>query len=213
MNQRLRKEIKKMDPHEKLILEDIYTWSKEYLEIPNIHLNKMPACPYAKQAWKDDKVWIETRQPDIGYRRQLNKLLRKLDFKKKEILVFCDPYFMEFSLNRFQKEIDSFNDKWNKKDIFFMGFHPYNPATEEEQEFLVNPKGDVEMPESKVTYSMMLIQKFSQLYEASDRLKRMGYYKKWPKDYYDEVVESRQQTYKKLFVKGVKNEGQKNTST
>ena len=94
-----------------------------------------------------------------------------------------------------------------------MGFHPYNPATEEEQEFLVNPKGDVEMPESKVTYSMMLIQKFSQLYEASDRLKRMGYYKKWPKDYYGEVVESRQQTYKKLFVKGVKNEGQKNTST
>ena len=40
---------------------------------------------------------------------------------------------------------------------------------------------------------MMLIQKFSQLYEASDRLKRVGYYKKWPKEYYNEVVNSRQQ--------------------
>ena len=84
MNQRLRKEIKKMNPHEKLILEDIYTWSKEYLEIPNIHLNKMPACPYAKQAWKDDKVWIEICQPDIGYRRQLNKLLRNSTLKRKK---------------------------------------------------------------------------------------------------------------------------------
>ena len=45
----------------------------------------------------------------------------------------------------------------------------------------------------------MLIQKFSQLYEASDRLKRMGYYDKWPTDYYNEVVSSRQIQYKKLF--------------
>lgn len=203
-----------MGPYAKLIFEDVKTWSEEYLEIPNVHLNKMPACPFARQAWKDDKVWIEIREPNEGYRRQLTNLLKELDFTKKEILIFCDPYFKEFSLNRFQKEIDYFNDKWNTEDIYFMGFHPNNPATEEEQEFLVNPRGDdVEMPESKVTYSMMLIQKFSQLYEASDRLKRMGYYKKWPQEYYDEVVKSRQQTYEKLFVKGAKNDGQeKNTS-
>ena len=47
---------------------------------------------------------------------------------------------------------------------------------------------------------MMLIQKFSQLQEASDRLRRMGYYNKWPKDYYNEVVASRQEQYKKLFM-------------
>ena len=42
---------------------------------------------------------------------------------------------------------------------------------------------------------MMLIQKFSQLYEASDRLHRMGYYDEWPTDYYHEVVSSRQQQF------------------
>lgn len=194
-----------MPSEHKLILDDIYTWSKEYLEIPNVHLNKMPACPYAKQAWKDDKVWIEIREPTAGYRRQLNRLLNKLDFKEKEILIFCDPYFIEFSLTKFQETIDAYNAKWNKKDVYFMGFHPNNPASVEDQEFLVHPKGeDVEMPESKVSYSMMLIQKFSQLYEASDRLHRMGYYKKWPKAYYDDVVASRQKQYKKLFMKGAK---------
>jgi LacI family transcriptional regulator len=97
--------------------------------------------------------------------------------------------------------IDNFNRKYNKKDIYFMGFHPYNPPNEEEQEFLLDPTGDTtDLPDSKIEFSMMLIQKFSQLYEASDRLHRMGYYDKWPEDYYHEVVSSRQKQYKKLFM-------------
>ena len=84
-----------------------------------------------------------------------------------------------------------------------MGFHPYNPPNREEQEFLLDPTGDMsDLPESKIQFSMMLIQKFSQLYEASDRLHRMGYYKEWPTDYYHEVVSSRQQHFKKLFKGG-----------
>ena len=47
-----------------------------------------------------------------------------------------------------------------------MGFHPYNPPNKEEQEFLLDPTGDVsDLPESKIQFSMMLIQKFLQLYE------------------------------------------------
>jgi hypothetical protein len=203
LNQKIKKEFKKLKNYQKLIYEDVYLWSKHYLEVPNTHLNNMPACPFAKKAWKEDKVWIEIRNPEIGYRRQLNKLLRSLDFTKKEILIFCDPFFREFSLNKFQKEIDSFNSKYNRKDIYFLGFHPKNPPTEEDQEFLLNPTGDTSnLPDGRIDFSMMLIQKFSQLYEASDRLKRMGYYDKWPQEYYDDVVLSRQQQYKKLFKGG-----------
>ena len=68
--------------------------------------------------------------------------------------------------------IDEYNDWYNKKDIFFMGFHPLNPANEEEQEFLVTPDGSAPVVESDLDYSMMLIQKFSQLQEASDKLHR-----------------------------------------
>jgi len=46
---------------------------------------------------------------------------------------------------------------------------------------------------------MMLIQKFSQLQEASDKLHRQGYYKLWPKGYYRDVVVSRQKTYRRIF--------------
>jgi|TARA_R100000482_G_scaffold87053_1_gene35168 hypothetical protein len=183
-----------------LISKEVRLWSEYYLEVPNVHLNRLPACPYAKKAWTEDKVDIQHRNPDKGYTRDLHTYVKKIDFQQKEILIFCDVFFKEYSLNAFQKIIDNFNNQYNKKDIYFLGFHPKNPPTEQDQEFLLNPTGDQSnLPRSTIDFSMMLIQKFSQLYEASDRLKRMGYYDKWPKEYYDDVVLSRQQLYKKLF--------------
>ena len=35
---------------------DIRKWSHEFLEVPNEKLNGLPPCPYAKQAWLEDKV-------------------------------------------------------------------------------------------------------------------------------------------------------------
>ena len=184
----------------KLIHEEIRLWSKHYLEVRNKHLNGLPACPFARKSWAQNKVDIQIRNTDQGYTRDLHKHVKKLDFDKKELLIFCDVNYKQYSLNKFQGIVDNFNGRYNKKDIYFMGFHPYNPPNKEEQEFLLDPTGDVsDLPESKIEFSMMLIQKFSQLYEASDRLHRMGYYNEWPTDYYHEVVSSRQQQYKKLF--------------
>ena len=184
----------------KLIHEEIRLWSKHYLEVRNKHLNGLPACPFARKSWAQNKVDIQIRNTDQGYTRDLHKHVKKLDFDKKELLIFCDVNYKQYSLNKFQSIVDNFNGRYNKKDIYFMGFHPYNPPNKEEQEFLLDPTGDTsDLPESKIQFSMMLIQKFSQLYEASDRLHRMGYYNEWPTDYYHEVVSSRQQQFKKLF--------------
>ena len=189
-----------MKDTKKLIHEEIRLWSKHYLEVRNKHLNGLPACPFARKSWAQNKVDIQIRNTDQGYTRDLHKHVKKIDFDKKELLIFCDVNYKQYSLNKFQSIIDNFNGRYNKKDIYFMGFHPYNPPNKEEQEFLLDPTGDAsDLPESKIEFSMMLIQKFSQLYEASDRLHRMGYYDEWPTDYYHEVVSSRQQQFKKLF--------------
>ena len=96
---------------------------------------------------------------------------------------------------------EAYNTFYNLKDLYFMSFHPDDPATVEDQEFLVNPGKDHDDSVSypMYSYSMMLVQKFSQLQEASDKLHRMGYYKRWPKNYYNEVVKSRYEKYNKLF--------------
>ena len=183
---------------EKLIKEDVRKWSLHYLEVPNVHLGGMPACPFAKKTWAENKVLVEVKEKNRWYKSQLNLHLNQLDLNIHELLIFCDPYF-NYSLQQFQEIIDEYNYWYNKKDIFFMGFHPTNPANEEEQEFLVTPNGEYPQVESDMRYSMMLAQKFSQLQEASDKLHKAGYYNKWPKGYYQDVVVSRAKTYKRIF--------------
>ena len=185
-------------PLEEDVKQDVRKWSEHFLEIPNKHLGGFPACPFAKKTWNDDKVIVEVKRKNKWYKTELNGHLKQLDFSVHEILIFCDPYF-NYSLEEFQEIIDAYNTWYNKKDIFFMGFHPHNPANEEEQEFLVTPNGDTPTVESDLEYSMMLAQKFSQLQEASDKLHRIGYYEKWPKGYYQDVVVSRAKTYKRIF--------------
>ena len=185
-------------PLEEDVKQDVRKWSEHFLEIPNKHLGGFPACPFEKKTWNDDKVIVEVKRKNKWYKTELNGQLQQLDFSVHEILIFCDPYF-NYSLEEFQEIIDAYNTWYNKKDIFFMGFHPHNPANEEEQEFLVTPNGDTPTVESDLEYSMMLAQKFSQLQEDSDKLHRIGYYEKWPKGYYQDVVVSRAKTYKRIF--------------
>ena len=101
---------------------------------------------------------------------------------------------------KFQEKIDFYNNLYNKKDVYFMGFHPSSPATVEDQAFLVDPTEET-IEHSDLEYSMMLVQKFKQLYEASCKLHKIGYYEKWPKEYYEDVVLTRQNLYTKLFKK------------
>ena len=190
--------MEKIQPSRQQIIHDVRIWSKTFLEVSNIHLGGLPACPFARKAWADDKVWVSVKTKYSTYKKELNDCLKNLDFTKKEILIFCDPYY-SYSPDDLHEATEDYNYWYNKKDRFFMGFHPLNPANEEEQEFLVTPNGETPIVESDLAYSMMLIQKFSQLQEASDKLHRQGYYKLWPKEYYRDVVVSRQKTYRRIF--------------
>jgi hypothetical protein len=185
-------------PLEEDVKQDVRKWSELFLEVPNQHLGGYPACPFAKKTWADNKVLVEVKRKNKWYKSELNGHIQQLDFSVHELLIFCDPYF-NYSLEEFQNVIDEYNTWYNKKDIFFMGFHPHNPANEEEQEFLVTPNGNTPIVEDAIDYSMMLAQKFSQLQEASDKLHKAGYYDKWPKGYYQDVVVSRAKTYKRIF--------------
>ena len=185
--------------HAEKIKLDVINWSKFVLEPMNKHLG-FPACPFAAKWRKDGKLRIEVRPDKTKYEKHLTALLKDWNKKHHDILIFCDPYFDQYDEEQFQEKIDFYNKTYNKRDVYFMGFHPNNPANSEDQEFLVDPTDDCKY-ETDLGYSMMLIQKFKQLYDASCKLHKIGYYKKWPAEYYDEVVKTRQDTYERLFKK------------
>ncbi len=190
--------MEKIQPTRQQIIEDVRLWSKHFLEVPNLHLGGVPACPFAKKAWLDKKVWVSVKSKYTPYKKELNNCLKNLDFSVSEILIFCDPYF-SYSPDELHIATKEYNEWYNRKDLYFMSFHPSNPATEEEQKFLVSPNNNTNLPNTDYKYSMMLVQKFSQLQEASDKLHRQGYYKLWPKGYYRDVVVSRAKKYKKII--------------
>ena len=166
--------MEKIQPSRQDIIEDVRLWSKNFLEVSNVHLGGAPACPFAKKAWADDKVWISVKTKHSTYKKELKDCIKNLDFTKKEILIFCDPYY-SYSPDDLHAATEAYNFFYNPKDIYFMSFHPRNPATKEDQEFLVAPEGDIPEVGSDLKYSMMLVQKFSQLQQASDKLKKHGY--------------------------------------
>ena len=181
------------------IKEDVLEWSKQVLEPMNKHLG-FPACPFAAKWRKEGKLRIEVRMDKSKYEKHLTSVLKDWNKKQHDIIIFCDPFWEQYTPEQFQEKIDFYNKTYNRRDVYFMGFHPDNPATADGEEFLVDPTDNCTY-QSNLGYSMMLIQKFKQLYEASCKLHKIGYYEKWPAEYYDEVVRTRQETYEKLFKK------------
>ena len=165
----------------------------------NKHIG-FPACPFAAKWRKDGKVRIEVRMDKSKYEKQLTSVIKSWNKKEHDIIIYCDPFFEQYNPDQFQEKIDFYNKTYNRRDVYFMGFHPETPADHQDQEFLCDPT-DAPVTHGDLEYSMMLIQKFKQLYDASCKLHKIGYYKKWPKEYYNEVVAERQHTYEKLNKK------------
>jgi hypothetical protein len=181
---------------------DVVNWSKTVLEPMNKHIG-FPACPFAAKWRKDKKVRIEVRMDKSKYEKHLTSVIKSWNKKEHDIIIYCDPFFEQYNPEQFQEKIDFYNKTYNRRDVYFMGFHPETPADPDSEAFLCDPTEEP-VEHGDLEYSMMLIQKFKQLYDASCKLHKIGYYKKWPKEYYDEVVAERQNTYEKLFKKGVK---------
>ena len=72
--------MEKLQPTRKQIIEDVRLWSKHFLEVPNLHLGGVPACPFAKKAWLDKKVWVTVKPKYLSYKKELNNCLKNLDF-------------------------------------------------------------------------------------------------------------------------------------
>ena len=67
--------MEKIQPTRTEIIEDVRIWSKHFLEVPNLHLGGVPACPFAKKAWLDKKVWVAVKTKNSTYKKELNREL------------------------------------------------------------------------------------------------------------------------------------------
>lgn len=160
--------------------QDVRKWSNEFLEIPQQKLNGLAPCPYAKQAWIEDKV---TFSIDTGLDGLVNEV-SKFDSHKYDIVVWASTVLPEVDY------LDGFCDGMNEalaatgKDMHLMVFHPEYDAEEAGLEFLVDDGAS----DTDLEYCMVFIQKLSLLDDASLSLEKSGYYTHFPDDVYNSLV-------------------------
>jgi hypothetical protein len=78
---------------EESVIKELRRWSASVLEKTNENYNGLPACPYAKKAWLEDKVGFvfkDTEDWDIQY-------LSIEDWDdSKDVIILVDHCYPEF---------------------------------------------------------------------------------------------------------------------
>ena len=173
------------------IESDIRKWSHEFLEVPNEKLNGLPPCPYARQAWLDDKVTFSINTGLEGLAQEV-KNFSNHDY---DIVVWADENLPDMEY------LDGWCDGVNEAmsiagvDMHLMVFHPDYSAEEAGLDFLVEEG----VTDDTLEYCMVFVQLLSKLDDAALSLEKSGYYKHFPVDVFHSLVIDRRR---------LRNEGQ-----
>jgi hypothetical protein len=163
------------------IEQDLRSWSREVLELPSKHLKGIPPCPYARKAWREDRVLVvESDDFEADVIRHCRDFY---GFNKDLIIVstYAIPDIDDFSAF-----IVELNEKY--ASLHCMQFHPDYGAEEAELDFLSDNDWESAAPQE---YCMVFIQDLRLVVTASDRLEALGYYAAYPHDEYETLVVNR----------------------
>ena len=164
---------------------DIRKWSHEFLEVPNAKLNGLPPCPYAKQAWLDNKVSFSINTGLEG----LIKEVTIFELHDYDIVVWANEVLPDIHY------LDGWCDGVNQamsiagKDMHLMVFHPDYDAEEAGLDFLVEDG----VVDHNLLYCMVFVQRLSTLDDAALSLQKSGYYKHFPDEVYQSLVLDRRE--------------------
>jgi hypothetical protein len=172
------------------IESDLRDWSSKVLEVPNAILGGLPACPYAKEAWKQNKVKVvETNTLGVESICQARKFDNTFDL----VVVASYNYPSAYAFTDF---IEFLNDTFTKNDLHIMGFHPDYGAEDADLDFLYEHDWESAIEKE---YAMMFIQSLSKVDDASLRLEKLGYYDVYPEEEYNALVLDRRKRRNKQW--------------
>lgn len=172
------------------IKEDIISWSKDFLELPNKDLGNKPVCPYAKKARLSGQINIVVEESGEKLLQTVVNQCNKFTESGKKICIVACPD-LETTADEIDSYVHALNHVYVPKDVYLMASHPSNDL--EPVEFLENTDW-----ESDNEFLMVLIQSFEELEKASSSLNKIGFYEAWPKEYYQSTVTKRK-IYRRLL--------------
>jgi hypothetical protein len=172
------------------IKEDILSWSEDFLELPNNLLGNKPVCPYAKTARLSNKINIAIEECGENLLRTIVEQCELFKSLNKDITIIACPD-LQITPDELDNYVHGLNHVYVPQDIYLMPSHPGDDL--DSVDFLENTEW-----QSHNEFLMVLIQPYEKLETASANLEKIGFYKSWPKDYYESTVLKRK-TYRRLI--------------
>jgi len=158
------------------ITQDIFNWSKKFLEKPNKHLGGMPVCPYAKKARVDGKLKVVEVDSSEKFLKKVIEICDNFGVYDV-VIVACED--MEISADELHDYVHALNHVYVPKDVYLIASYP----DDEQIDFLES----LDYEPAREFY-MVLIQSYQKLEDGSSSLSKTNYYKHWPEDYYADTV-------------------------
>jgi hypothetical protein len=157
-----------------LIEKDIWDWIENYIEVSHEFYNdKFSPCPFARKARLGGDLSVTAWQTG-SYQKFIEEQLQKTPTVK--VMVF-PPNFRYAWLTRYY--IRNLNKKIVSQDRYIQ----CGNAVDTESRY----------PGLKGNYSIVIINKLSDIISGHQALKSTNYYNNWSKKHYHNVVEVRQQ--------------------
>ena len=153
------------------IKQDFASWLENFVTVPNPKLGNWPPCPYAKQAWMQNKVKLLFNE-DNNLENSVVQALPLLD--TKEVVIVCFDH-TKISGTDLQKLVVDINKKIMPKYVILED----HPDIHEEINGVVMNFGKC---------GLLVISELSKLNQASDQLKKTTYYDVWTPEQIDDVV-------------------------
>lgn len=167
--------------------QDLETWIYNWVSVYNKNLQAVP-CPFAKQAYIDDKILVHEITTMGGYSTSeliysyLDTITNPWPFVEKEVIAIgCDPNLI--SAVELQETISD----CNQQTLLPRGF----VALEDHPAALEIVAGETM---NQGTWALILLQSKDKLDKASAMLERQGYYKTWSQENLNDVVNWRKKS-------------------
>ena len=143
-------------------------WLENFVEVPHPALNDWSPCPYARKARLDNRVKIVFDDP-----KNIQNYEHFLD--DNDVVVLCFDA-TTITVSQLTELSVKHNSIFKDQDLVVLEDHPDNP------EYINGVKMNFGIS------GLYILQRLSKLNEASDLLKKSGYYQVWSQDNLDEVV-------------------------
>ncbi len=164
---------------ETLLMEEIRQWSLNVIENPMEDFNDLPACPFAKNSWDQNRVKVLVGEG--GLWTDLIDYIKNFD-DSYDVVVYCATDYDEISAEDVAERIDILNKEAVKKDLWVMGSHPDTVIDHAATQVNFNPLFDDD-------YYQIFVQRLGILVKASNSILKKGYYKNYnTKDFHSLIT-------------------------